>query len=95
MRTGGVNVPDNFRVKGTKVKIDRNKHSHNYEIGKIYEVSIVDTDGTFKAKNTDTGSEGNWLRWTEVSLASEVSCCSVSGLRMCVCVRSGQFVDWV
>ncbi len=63
-------VPEELKKPGTRVKIECNKHSHNYEIGKVYEITLVDTDGTFKAKNTDTGSTGNWLHWDEVSLST-------------------------
>lgn len=53
---------------GTRIRVLSNDHNHSYAIGRIYTVTHVDDDGTFKAADGN-GRVGNWLRWTECSLA--------------------------
>jgi hypothetical protein len=65
-------IPEFLREVGTHVKVEKNLHSHSYTIGKIYVVTRADDDGTLRAKDIDTGAEGNWLRWTEISLVEKV-----------------------
>ena len=50
---------------GSRIRVVSNSNSHDYTVGKTYVVSTVDDDGTFKAKDPATGSEGNWLRWRD------------------------------
>ena len=49
---------------GTRIRIVSNLHDHNYLIGDTYTIAQVDSDGTFKAADSD-GDVGNWLRWEE------------------------------
>jgi hypothetical protein len=49
---------------GTLIRVVRNEHRHNYAIGRVYRVVHSDDDGTLRAAD-ETGTAGNWLRWTE------------------------------
>jgi len=53
---------------GTLIRVVRNSHQHNYTLGRIYRVVHTDDDGTFRAAD-ETGTAGNWLRWTECEAA--------------------------
>ena len=57
---------------GSRIRVVRNSNSHDYELNKVYVVTRVDTDGTFKAKDPSTGKEGNWLRWGDCEPASDI-----------------------
>ncbi|MBN2725543.1 MAG: hypothetical protein JXR95_15870 [Deltaproteobacteria bacterium] len=54
--------------EGTVIYPVRNGNGHNYTIGKGYIISYIDDDGTFKCKDPETGTEGNWIKWEDVSL---------------------------
>ena len=53
---------------GTRIRVIKNDHNHNYDIGRVYKISQDDNDGTFKAVDAN-GKVGNWLRWEECELA--------------------------
>lgn len=57
---------------GTRVYIVGNVNNHNYTMGKAYLVEEVDDDGTFRAKDPETGVIGNWLRWQDVDSVAPV-----------------------
>lgn len=54
---------------GTRIRIVSCIHDHNYLVGETYTIVEVDSDGTFKAADSD-GDVGNWLRWEECELAA-------------------------
>ena len=56
---------------GTQIRVVRNSNSHDYKLGQNYVVSMVDSDGTFKAKHPTTGEEGNWLKWGDCEMGGE------------------------
>ncbi len=51
---------------GTTVYVVGNCNNHNYTVGKPYIIAEVDDDGTFRARDLDSGNVGNWLRWQDV-----------------------------
>jgi hypothetical protein len=56
---------------GSRIRVVGQSNEHNYEVGQIYTVAMVDTDGTFKATDA-SGKLGNWLRWTDCEPAGEI-----------------------
>jgi len=56
---------------GSRVRVVGHSNEHNYEVGQVYTVALVDTDGTFKATDS-AGKLGNWLRWTDCEPAGEI-----------------------
>jgi hypothetical protein len=57
---------------GTRIRVTRRTHNHSYQIGRVYTVADVDTDGTFRATD-GKGRTGNWLRWDECEPASSTA----------------------
>ena len=57
---------------GSRVYIIGNANNHNYTVGKAYVVAEIDDDGTFRAKDPETGVVGNWLRWVDVDSVAPV-----------------------
>lgn len=57
---------------GSRVFIIGNANNHNYVVGKAYLVAEIDDDGTFRAKDPETGVVGNWLRWHDVDSVAPV-----------------------
>ena len=49
---------------GSRVRVVSNEYDHSYTVGRVYTVTTVDSDGTFRAADC-TGRVGNWLRWSE------------------------------
>jgi hypothetical protein len=49
---------------GARVRVVANTCDHNYPVGSLCTVVLVDSDGTFKARTPD-GKVGNWLRWRD------------------------------
>ena len=49
---------------GARVRVIANNGDHNYPVGSICSVVLVDSDGTFKARMPD-GQVGTWLRWRD------------------------------
>lgn len=54
---------------GTRVRVISSRNHHSYTIGRVYTVTHVDDDGTFRAAD-DAGRVGNWLRWSECEPAN-------------------------
>ena len=61
----------NFEIKqflplpiGTYVQVTDNLRCHNYQVGGIYQVKRVDSDGTFIAADAH-GVEGDFLHWDD------------------------------
>lgn len=57
---------------GTRVYIIGNSNDHNYIVGRAYIVHEIDTDGTFKARDLDSGVVGNWLRWRDIDVVPPI-----------------------
>mgnify|MGYP003334773772 CR=1 FL=1 len=53
---------------GSTVWVTGNCNEHGYVIGRAYVVVEIDDDGTFRARDPDTGVVGNWLRWQDVDI---------------------------
>lgn len=53
---------------GSTVWVTGNCNEHGYVIGRAYVVVEIDDDGTFRARDPDTGMVGNWLRWQDVDI---------------------------
>lgn len=53
---------------GTRVYVVSNTNDHNYTVGRAYVITEVDDDGTFKARDPDSGVVGNWLRWKDIDI---------------------------
>jgi hypothetical protein len=49
---------------GARVRVVANTCDHNYTVGSVCTVVLVDSDGTLKAR-TPEGKVGNWLRWRD------------------------------
>ena len=57
---------------GSRVFIVGNVNNHNYVLGKAYEVAEIDDDGTFRARDLESGLVGNWLRWQDVDSVAPI-----------------------
>jgi len=49
---------------GSLVRVVSHSGNHNYEVGSVVTVEVVDGDGTFKGRKPN-GELGNWLRFRD------------------------------
>ncbi len=77
----------------TRVIITGNSNDHNYDLGKVYVVTLVDDDGTFKAKDPETDEEGNWLRFGDAKLETKPSAVPTETFVPCENGHPLQFFD--
>ncbi len=57
---------------GSRIFITGNANNHNYTVGKAYIVAEIDDDGTLRARDPESGTVGNWLRWQDVDSVAPV-----------------------
>ncbi len=56
---------------GTRIRVVGKSNDHSYDVGQVYTVALVDSDGTFRARDA-AGKTGNWLRWTDCEPVTQI-----------------------